>query len=610
MTSAFLKRRLRAHGEVRQSQMLTSYGPGALVDLPHHAVIIGGLEGWSEVGQQVIIEERLVEKLKKHFDGKAMQLRTPPAEDAVASSSTSAAPSGITVWQFPRWFVAQYEELRPDGSRARPLVLQNDLVDGGFRNAARKKPWPVVPIRFVQACINGHIDDIDWRYFVHGKDDPCRRQMWIDERGTSGDFTEIYVRCDCKKARSLASAKGEGSPLGPCRGRRPWIAPNDREPCDQHNRLLVRHASNAYFSQVMSVIHIPDKDAAIKKAVDQVWVDYLQYCKSASDVAREREKQKVITALEGFDDDDVWEDIQRRKGSKPVEEKSVKQMEVETLMAQGEHLLDDMPDADFFASSMPKLSKASAKGVMSKVDKIVLVHRLREVRAQLGFTRFEGGTTTEEGELDLPVGLAPLAAEPTWLPAVENRGEGVFIAFKPTEIQKWLDKKPVDVRAEALSAGLGAWAKSKGKPARPYSPVYSMLHSLSHLLVAAVSLECGYPSSAIRERVYATKAGFGILLYTGTSDAEGTLGGLVNVGRHIEHHLKIALDLGRLCSNDPVCAQHRPDNPEERRFLHGAACHGCLLISEHSCEMKNEYLDRALVVPTVACNGCSFFEAT
>ena len=99
-----------------------------------------------------------------------------------------------------------------------------------------------------------------------------------------------------------------------------------------------------------------------------------------------------------------------------------------------------------------------------------------------------------------------------------------------------------------------------------------------------------------------------ILLYTGTSDAEGTLGGLVNVGRHVEHHLKTALDLGRLCSNDPVCAQHRPDNAEERRFLHGAACHGCLLISEHSCEMKNEYLDRALVVPTVAGHGCAFFE--
>ena len=605
MTS-FMKRRVRPHGEVRQSQMLTTYGPGALVDLPRHAVIIGGLEGWSDVGRRPIIEERLVEKLRPHFNGKEMALFTPPADDATTVSST--VPSGVTVWQFPRWFVAQYEEVRPDGSRSRPLVLQNDLVDGGFRNTARKSPWPVVPIRFVQACINGHIDDIDWRYFVHGKGDKCRRQMWIDERGTSGDFTEIYIRCECKKSRSLSSAKTEGNPLGTCNGRRPWIAPNDYEKdCGQPNRLLVRHASNAYFSQVLSVIHIPDASAALRKAVDEVWLDYLQYCDSADDVKKERKKQKVFTSLEGHSDADVFTEVQRRKGTKPVSEKTVKQVEVETLMATTEHLVDDMPDADFFASALPKPTATS--GVMSKVKKIVLVHRLREVKAQLGFTRFEGGTTTEEGELDLPVGLAHLAAEPTWLPAVENQGEGVFIAFKPSEIQKWLERKEVEQRAAALSGGLHAWAKGKGKSPRPYSPIYAMLHSLSHLLVAAVSLECGYPSSAIRERVYATKSGFGILLYTGTSDAEGTLGGLVNVGRHIEHHLKTALDLGRLCSNDPVCAQHKPDNEEERRFLHGAACHGCVLISEHSCEMKNEYLDRALVVPTVAGLGCAFFEA-
>jgi hypothetical protein len=600
-----VKRQVRAPGEVRQSQMLTTYGPGALVDLPRHAVIIGGLEGWSEVGRQPIIEERLVEKLRPHFNGKTMGLFTPPADDA--TTAASAVPSGVTVWQFPRWFVAQYEDVRPDGSRSRPLVLQTDLVDGGFRNADRKKPWPVVPIRFVQACVNGHIDDINWRYFVHGNGDSCRRQLWIDERGTSGDFTEIYIRCECSKPpRSLASAKGEGAPLGMCRGRRPWIGPNDYEKCDKENRILVRHASNAYFSQVLSVIHIPDSAAALKKAVDAVWVDYLQYCDSTDDVKKERKKQKVIVAIEEHDDDQVFAEILRRKGQKPVEDKSVKHVEVETLMAQVEHLVDDVPDSDFYASAWPK--PTAKAGVMAKVEKIVLVHRLREVKAQLGFTRFEGGTTTEEGELDLPVGLAHLAAEPTWLPAIENRGEGVFIAFKPGEVQKWLDKKQVDARAHSLAAGYKAWADSKGKAPKPYSPVYAMLHSLSHLLVVAVSLECGYPSSAIRERVYATKAGLGILLYTGTSDAEGTLGGLVNVGRHIDHHLKTALDLGRLCSNDPVCAQHRPDNAEEGRFLHGAACHGCVLISEHSCEMRNEFLDRALVVPTVAGLGSAFFE--
>src|SRR5271157_404196 len=136
---------------------------------------------------------------------------------------------------------------------------------------------------------------------------------------------------------------------------------------------------------------------------------------------------------------------------------------------------------------------------------------------------------------------------------------------------------------------------------------FVLLHSLSHLLITAVSLECGCPASSIRERIYAGSYGYGVLLYTGTPDAEGTMGGLVEAGRHIARHIKNAIDLGRLCSNDPVCAQHAPENQHECRFLHGAACHGCLLIAETSCEQHNDFLDRALVISTVDGNGAEFF---
>jgi hypothetical protein len=122
-----------------------------------------------------------------------------------------------------------------------------------------------------------------------------------------------------------------------------------------------------------------------------------------------------------------------------------------------------------------------------------------------------------------------------------------------------------------------------------------------------VSLECGYSASAIRERVYAGEYGYGILLYTGAAGSEGTLGGLVDVGCEIDGHLRRALEIGRLCSNDPVCSQHDPANLHEERFLHGAACHGCLLIAETSCERRNEFLDRALVVPTVSSPDTAFF---
>ena len=97
------------------------------------------------------------------------------------------------------------------------------------------------------------------------------------------------------------------------------------------------------------------------------------------------------------------------------------------------------------------------------------------------------------------------------------------------------------------------------------------------------------------------------MLTTGTTGSEGTLGGLVEEGRRIRHHLREAWDLGRLCSNDPVCAQHDPENRQEHRHLHGAACHGCVLTAETSCEQQNDFLDRALVVPTVDNLGAELF---
>jgi hypothetical protein len=134
---------------------------------------------------------------------------------------------------------------------------------------------------------------------------------------------------------------------------------------------------------------------------------------------------------------------------------------------------------------------------------------------------------------------------------------------------------------------------------------FYMLHSLAHLLIAAISLECGYSASAIRERIYCAPPGgqsspmAAVLISTGTSGSEGTLGGLVEQGRRIREHLQRAYDLGRLCSNDPVCAAHSPDKDRAERYLEGAACHGCLFIAESSCERFNRYLDRALVVPTL-----------
>jgi hypothetical protein len=128
-------------------------------------------------------------------------------------------------------------------------------------------------------------------------------------------------------------------------------------------------------------------------------------------------------------------------------------------------------------------------------------------------------------------------------------------------------------------------------------------------------MDCGYPASSLKERVYAlgsTRLGeadrCGILIYTATAGAQGTLGGLVANGPRLATILASALNSARICSNDPVCADHEPDSRSGDRATPGAACHGCLLIAETSCEMRNLFLDRALMVETMSTDGAAFFQ--
>jgi hypothetical protein len=607
-------------GQVRQSQILSTFGPGSMVDLPKHSVLIAGLSQWRG-DKKRIYEERLEIRVAEILQVKEITLYAPPVDE----QDPKAARTGINALTFPTWFLAQVEETWFDSKtkktyRTRPLLPWGSLISGKYLNAEKKKV-PVVPVRFVQACVKGHISDIDWYSFAHqDKHSKCRGQLWLDEGGSGNDFAEIYVRCEaCKARRPLADATvPNGKVLGTCQGHRPWIGSFAKEPhCirektgkPEFNRLLVRSASNAYFSQILSVISLPDSDTALRDAVNSVYEDFLQYAEDAGDVRKERKKQKVAAALQGFTDEVVWQEIQRRQSGQGSQHKSIKQVEIETLLSSPVEVGEDVAEGDFYARARDLSSLKPT--IAPRIERIVLVHRLREVIAQVGFTRFEAEMPDIDGELDISVRRAALDIETNWVPAVENRGEGVFIAFRKEAIEDWLQRDAVKKRGRELSRGFDIWCGRKGidqevdKVKFPGLP-YIMLHSLSHLLITAVSLECGYAASSIRERIYAGEAGYGILLYTGSPGSEGTLGGLVEVGKRIESHLELAIEQGKLCSNDPVCAQHKADNEEEERFLHGSACHGCLLIAETSCERRNEFLDRALVVSTVEGLGAEFF---
>ena len=599
----------RAHGQLRQSQVITTYGPGALVDLPRHSAIIGGLDTWPK-GLDEVVEPRLALKLRNLTGVPTPRLYAPPP----TPSEPWATRRGIGAWRFPEWFVVQEKDGgQPGGGqrdRSRRLVHRKALDERGLFESLQ-----VVPTRFVRACPRGHVDDLDWRSFVHGEGSSCRRQLWLDERGTTGDLADLFVRCECGQSRPLyEAAELDRNPLGTCRGARPWLGRNTNEDCHQRSRLLIRTASNAYFPQVVSVLSLPERGTAVDGVVAELWDD-LQIVDDAADLTFMKKKPTVAEALDPFDDDEVLHAIGERKRGQGSD-RPVKQVELDALLGAPEGFGDDEPiDPDFHARRLPAAAWRTSEH-RSGIASVIQLHRLREVLALIGFTRFEAVTPDIHGEYDTDVERAAIALDPEWFPAVENRGEGVFVQLDADAVEAWLKRPAVGRRLADLALGHEAWTGRRktllGRTRRdfPGGP-YVLLHTLSHLLIQSLAMRCGYPASSIRERIYAEPgpAGqrFGVLLYTGTPDAEGTLGGLVQQARHLEDHLADALRMGALCSNDPICAQHAPGESMEQRWLHGAACHGCTLISETSCEMRNDYLDRALVVPVLGLEDAAFF---
>lgn len=592
----------KAHGQLRRSQVITTYGPGALIDLPRHSAIVGGLDTWPKPGDlEEITEVRLSRKLETMTGVTAPRLYAPPPDGNDPREPTR----GIGAWRFPEWFVVQ-ESGGEGNERSRRLVARKALDEKG-----RFDGRPVVATRFVRACPKGHVDDLDWWRFVHGSNDPCRRQLWLDERGTSGDLADLVARCECGKSRGMHEATViELTPLGICRGARPWLGRNSNEDCNQPSRLLIRTASNAYFPQLVSVLSLPDRGSAVQGVVKELWDD-LQIVDGPGDLAFLKKKPRIAEKLAPFTDDEVLAAIRETKNGRGAE-KPVKQVEIEALLAAPEGFGDDVPvDPDFHARRLPEhVWRRSIRS--AGIASVLQLHRLREVVALVGFTRLEAVSPDVNGEYESDVERAQLAQEPKWFPAVENRGEGLFVQLRADAVQSWLARPAVRTRLDALAGGHARWAKER-KSKRPFpGGPYVLLHTLSHLLLQSLAMRCGYPTSSLRERIYAdTAAGrFGVLVYTGSPDAEGTLGGLVQQARHFEDHLAEALRLSALCSNDPICAQNAPGQSMEERWLHGAACHGCALVAETSCEMRNDYLDRALVVPVLGVPDAAFFTTT
>lgn len=611
-------------GEIRPSQLLYTYGVGALIDLPKLSVIVTGLEDWPIEPEysRPIVEDRLLTAVRYELPD-VRQLLTPPivADTGMPQDPfDSSARVGVPVASFPRWMVCPVcrllAPLQSGLFRLNEDRFHPDRTAYRHENCPKARAPEVVPARFLVACEGGHLDDFPWHEFVHQGATCENALLRLNEFGASGEARDLEVKCDtCGKPRRMSDAFGveNRKKMPRCRGRRPHLRDFDPEGCTRQVRTLTLGASNTWFPMVLSTIAIPVSGDRLAALVEEQWAT-LQSVTDVAVVAFLRQQGK-LGELKEYDDEEILQAIQARHTQDASEMPSSQEPpdlrlpEWEALTEGGDELFSE----DF---RLQRLAPPDSYGMF--FDQVVLVERLREVRALVGFTRIDSFGELSDPDLAQEIDLAPLARQdPAWVPASEVRGEGIFIQFNEQELNKWLKKPVVDTRAAEFLDAHTRWRSTRHiEPPEEGFPGmrFALIHSFVHALMRQLALESGYSAASIRERIYSRPPEVeggpmaGLLIYTSAPDSEGTLGGLVNQGRTkvLGRHITAALEATRLCAGDPLCAEHPPSRTG--RTLHAAACHACLFTPETSCERGNKYLDRSLLVHTVDRGDLSFFE--
>ncbi|OXS74233.1 DUF1998 domain-containing protein [Domibacillus enclensis] len=596
-------------GEIRPSQYISTFGPGAVIELPDFSVIMAGLDEWETRYCKNITDPRLVRKL-----GLEKILSLPSSgENTGFYNQIPTVPS----FRFPLFHVC------PNCRKLAPYSQFSVEKDGiyCFNNKLKgKEPCDKVkafPVRFVSACENGHLNEFPWNFYVHKSHPDCKGELYLEDTAQSGAVSDIKVSCKkCGASRSLNDAfqnrSDEKSAIGKCFGSRPWLGKNSGESCDQTPRVIMRGASNLYFSVIESALAIPPYSNLVHEVV----------ARSMKRLSKTDSFEKLQSAVEDgyldefeeFDLQEVWFAIQQQNKIVTGESQDLLRPEWNAIIngSAGNEEKDFQTDRQ----DVPDLFQ-------SRLSHLIMVKRLKEVRALKSFTRISplpDTTSLLSGDADESETIsqeAPLSKKKLdWRPGVETHGEGIFIALNEEELTKWEHEKAVQY-GRGIVHNYEKYCDDRNIEEERRAPFpgmrYMLLHTLSHALIRELCLSSGYSSSSLRERLYSresddpTQRMAGILIYTATPDSEGSLGGLVELGKTEKFNeiLQKALDQARLCSNDPFCSEHTPGTMGN---LSGAACHSCMMASETSCERANHFLDRSLLVKTLSNPNLNYFE--
>jgi hypothetical protein len=551
-----------------------------MVPVGKESFMVAGLDFWPQL-QPDVSEPRLEAAL-----GKRGFLQPPGGDDS---------PTIPTV-RFPIWHSC------PECHR---IDVHWKLADPGS-NRCRTCAIDLIPSRFVVACGRGHIADFPYMSWVHQgqeKSDACK--LTITTSGVSAALRDVVISCTaCDIKRSLDGAfdAHEVNQATRCWSNRPWL-PNNMEAhdCSEAVRTLQRGASNVWFGEYRSALSIPPWSQAAFVAINPYWV----VLRGIDD------RVQLARAIEGaFGDNSPDVPLEKlvsaalaRKAEetepKPTDDASFRLEEYDALIT-GRPPTGDADEFVAVETECPTL-------IGDQISRVVLAHRLREVRVLTGFTRLNAagadGGTGEEATASASLSIN----DKDWLPAIEVRGEGIFLEFNKKTLGKWEQQSEVKARAAKLrDRYLNAIIQNRMPPGKAVTPRLILIHTFAHALIDELSLDAGYPAASLRERLFAAEEMCGVLIYTATSDSAGSLGGIIAQGQtaRIGKLVREAIQRYEWCSADPVCAESEAQGVDGMNL---AACHACALLPETSCEERNLFLDRAMLVGTAESPEIGFF---
>ncbi|MEU9877152.1 DUF1998 domain-containing protein [Streptomyces phaeochromogenes] len=593
---------LLRRGAIRRSQMITTYGVGSLIAVDQESFIVSGLDGadahWSIDESPRIHERRLARLLNvQHF-------RLPPA-------SEDSSKDGVRVRRFPVMHscpdcdeLRRHRDFTPPPGRSVCGVCEADLV----------------PSRFVIACEVGHLDEFPYWHWVHRAAGggtttagQCGGTLKLRTSGRSSSLRSIIVSCTCGVPEVSMEGSFRKSALKDlglrCRGTRPWLGISiPAQSCGLIPRTLQRGSSAVWQPVLKSALSIPPWSDGRADPLAEHW-DELRKLNGRAEI-----EMCLKFAFKGESPvpvDEVMALLDAEREEDPTGDeaptfdhryRALRHKEYERLRSGNDERERSRDEQFICETPLGDPSPLRPLGVTGPM----LVKKLREVRALKAFTRLADPDSTTEGNE-----AALAASELTWLPAMEVRGEGVFLRLDDDRLDDWSRMTAVAARAERMrTAHRRVMEQRAADPTRvppsPATPRMVLLHTLAHVLINEWSLDAGYPAAALRERLYADDDMAGILVYTATSDSAGSLGGLVAQGEpdRLAQTIRSAVRRAEWCSSDPLCVESEASGTGGTNL---AACHACVMLPETSCEHNNILLDRALLVGTPEDPHLGFF---